>query len=612
MNIKCLTLHKKKQKNTTMLQVKLSIDGMKKEKSKRKEQKEVIDDISLKKKKMMVKYLSYIQEFQVKSKKVIYKDKLNFLKTNMKAIKLSPTLEAELIFQEKGLTPFWTNYSNGISKKLWLPEKIDSLDSDTRFLKTCSIDSVQNSQLSQIKKIKLQKKNYQKICYPLLQSLPQDIMEKEDIILTRKIRIYPSNKQKQLFEKCFGASRYYYNKAVELSKNEFEKKISQSKELKINGCIYKIKNKQCCKEITSKSTWFCKTHINQKIKNDLGLNLISYRKKLIKSDKELEDDELWKKEIPYDTRQLAIKEYITSLKSAISNKKNGNIGFFEMKYRSKKNLRKSFNIDHRAIKPERFLFKKRLKNKIRMRSKMRKWWDKNVKEIVHDCKIINDESNRYYICLNIDNKNKKVNKTNSVVSLDPGIRTFQTFYSPDGKCGKLGDNMNQDLFPISNRIDKLTSLITKTNGKTKYNLRKRNHVLRTKIRNKVSDLHWKTANYLCNNYDIILLPTFDTQKMVKKMPTRYRKINNNTVRTMLMLSHYSFKQKLQHKCNEYNKKLIICTEEYTSKTCGRCGELNDTLGSSKTFKCPSCKLIIDRDINGSRNILIKYLTETSA
>ena len=96
------------------------------------------------------------------------------------------------------------------------------------------------------------------------------------------------------------------------------------------------------------------------------------------------------------------------------------------------------------------------------------------------------------------------------------------------------------------------------------------------------------------------------------MPTRYRKINNNTVRTMLMLSHYSFKQKLQHKCNEYNKKLIICTEEYTSKTCGRCGELNDTLGSSKTFKCPSCKLIIDRDINGSRNILIKYLTETSA
>lgn len=53
--------------------------------------------------------------------------------------------------------------------------------------------------------------------------------------------------------------------------------------------------------------------------------------------------------------------------------------------------------------------------------------------------------------------------------------------------------------------------------------------------------------------------------------------------------------------------LIDCTEEYTSKTCTRCGRINHNLGSNKVFTCASCKLIIDRDINGARNILLKNL-----
>ncbi|CAG8719733.1 3695_t:CDS:2 [Rhizophagus irregularis] len=32
-------------------------------------------------------------------------------------------------------------------------------------------------------------------------------------------------------------------------------------------------------------------------------------------------------------------------------------------------------------------------------------------------------------------------------------------------------------------------------------------------------------------------------------------------------------------------KVIICSEDYTSKTCGSCGLVNDELGGLKTFKC---------------------------
>lgn len=53
--------------------------------------------------------------------------------------------------------------------------------------------------------------------------------------------------------------------------------------------------------------------------------------------------------------------------------------------------------------------------------------------------------------------------------------------------------------------------------------------------------------------------------------------------------------------------VTICTEEYTSQTCGVCGELNKELKDSEVFKCNKCNLIIDRDINGARNIYIKNL-----
>ena len=46
----------------------------------------------------------------------------------------------------------------------------------------------------------------------------------------------------------------------------------------------------------------------------------------------------------------------------------------------------------------------------------------------------------------------------------------------------------------------------------------------------------------------------------------------------------------------------------TSKTCGHCGALNN-VGSRDIFSCNKCNIIIDRDVNGARNIAIKRLKE---
>ena len=85
-----------------------------------------------------------------------------------------------------------------------------------------------------------------------------------------------------------------------------------------------------------------------------------------------------------------------------------------------------------------------------------------------------------------------------------------------------------------------------------------------------------------------------------------KRLSKMTKRLMTMFRFYSFKEKLRWKCDTYNKKLIIVDESYTSCTCGECGYVNKRNGE-EWFKCIRCKMEVDRDVNGSRNILIKNL-----
>ena len=52
---------------------------------------------------------------------------------------------------------------------------------------------------------------------------------------------------------------------------------------------------------------------------------------------------------------------------------------------------------------------------------------------------------------------------------------------------------------------------------------------------------------------------------------------------------------------------VLCTEEYTSQTCGHCGKTKK-MGGLEVYHCDSCQIKIDRDVNGARNILLKWMS----
>jgi len=286
-----------------------------------------------------------------------------------------------------------------------------------------------------------------------------------------------------------------------------------------------------------------------------------------------------------------------------------------MNYRSKKS-----NTDYIMYEDNKYpIYISKIKSHYWYRNKDRRRIKISLTDIIEQSKtnrgleIIYDKySNKYFIHYpiesdwyplsdrRIDNQDKLMTSENGdrIIALDPGIRKFMVGYDPNGKMVYIGEGANKELIKLLLRLDNEISNETK---KGKYTRTTLIDSLYKKIKNRVEEMHWKTIRFLMKEYDIIMLPDFKISKMVKG-----KKIGRMTKRLLYMYMFNSFRTKMEYKCKIYNKKLIIVDEGYTTKTCGQCGTLNNIKGQEE-YICRGCGVKIDRDNNGSRNIMIKNI-----
>jgi transposase len=193
-----------------------------------------------------------------------------------------------------------------------------------------------------------------------------------------------------------------------------------------------------------------------------------------------------------------------------------------------------------------------------------------------------------------------------VVSLDPGVVSFQTWYSPTGGTGSIGTRDIERIVRLCLQMDNLIGRTTKVDARKRNGYRRAQARIRQRIRNLVDEMHKQVANWLANNFDIIVLPQFGSQRMSLRRPGR--RLNSKTVRNMLTWSHARFRTRLGGKCEETGAQLVTPdSEAYTSKTCTGCGNLHLRLGGARVFRCRQCGLIMDRDANAAKGILLRAL-----
>ena len=311
----------------------------------------------------------------------------------------------------------------------------------------------------------------------------------------------------------------------------------------------------------------------------------------------------WLLRVPYDVRDGAIIEFVKNLETEISKVKANPSFRFSMGFKKKTDSSMSFP-----------LLKKHWKNGVYFPTFLKgalRGHEPLPAQLECDSKIVKTRSNEYFACLPTTRPELTPSPCayeGSCIALDPGVRTFLTGYDPSGKILEIAKNDVDKVFQMCYRIDRIMAKVTKAkNHRQRYNRRRAACRARTKLQNCITDLHAKAAKYLCESYELILLPKFTTHQMVRRAT---RKIRSKTARMMLTFSHYKFRQRLLDKALNYeNTKVMIVNEAYTSKTCTCCGTINGKLGGNKKFNCPSCLWKGDRDINGARNIYLRSVVE---
>lgn len=287
----------------------------------------------------------------------------------------------------------------------------------------------------------------------------------------------------------------------------------------------------------------------------------------------------------------AIQDACSAYKSALTNLRNGNIKHFRLRYLK-------YTKKTKIIKIESGLFSKKLSTFCRtmLGDNIKTENNYNLSLIDRDCKLHYDRMTGRMILLVPQSCKKTTNKRTSYISLDPGIRQFMTGIT-ENKEVFINDKLQETLKRYLEKID----LIKTTNLSIKK-IKKTERKLNRKITNKINDMHWKIIKYLTENYKTILIGNLSTKNIGFG-----RNLNKMTKRIGLRMKLYEFKQRLKYKCSISKTNYGEIDEAYTSKTCSSCGWYNKDLGSNKQYNCNICKIRIDRDINGARNILLKGL-----
>ena len=111
--------------------------------------------------------------------------------------------------------------------------------------------------------------------------------------------------------------------------------------------------------------------------------------------------------------------------------------------------------------------------------------------------------------------------------------------------------------------------------------------------------HYDAANFVLSQYDVVIQPWLHCAELV---PKSKRNIGSKTVRTMLTMSHYKYRQRLGWAATRYPGRHVLVTEEPgTSKTCTNCGHWNANLGAADVYSCSNCGICVERDVAGAKN-----------
>ena len=212
--------------------------------------------------------------------------------------------------------------------------------------------------------------------------------------------------------------------------------------------------------------------------------------------------------------------------------------------------------------------------------------------------VSKDCSERYFVSFATEEPMHELPKLDNTIGIDVGIKdvfvTSENFRSGSPQyTRKYQEKLAKRQRQLSKKVKG-----SKNRAKAKLKVAK----VHAKISDSRNDFSNKMTTKLIRENQAIAVESLNVRGMMK---------NHCLAKSIADSSWGDFFRKLQYKADWYGRDILEIDRWFpSSKKCSCCGHINNGLKlSDRTWECPSCKEVLDRDVNAAKNIRTDGLSE---
>ena len=360
-----------------------------------------------------------------------------------------------------------------------------------------------------------------------------------------KYRIYPNSGQRTQIAKTFGCCRFVYNRTLEYRKELYEK---ENKPMSKTDC-----NNYCNRELKSQYEWL------------------------------------------REVDKFALTNAIYNMDSAYQKFFREHAGY--PKFRSKHDSHRSYttNYTNGNIAVDFENGKVKLPKLKEVKAKLHREFRGQIKSAT----VSQAPSGKYYVSILVETEHKELAHTKDSIGIDLGIKDL--CITSDGKNYENPRIIRK----YERQLAKLQRQLShkEKGSKNYYKTKKKIALCHEKIRNTRKDYLHKISHEIISENQVIVSENLQIKNMVK---------DHHLAKGISDVSWYELTRQLEYKAKWNGREYIkIDTFYASSQLCFVCGYQNPDIKdlSVRTWICPQCGAIHDRDINAAKNILAEGLRQ---
>jgi putative transposase len=213
-----------------------------------------------------------------------------------------------------------------------------------------------------------------------------------------------------------------------------------------------------------------------------------------------------------------------------------------------------------------------------------------VKGTIKTCTVRRSSTNKWYVSFAVECEPERLDPCADAVGIDVGLKTFATLSTDE-------EIENPRFFRKEEKA--LAKVQRKHSRLTKGTKERRKH--RKAIARVHERIAWRRENFthqhsrqIVDRFGVICVEDLHVNRMVH---------NHCLSKSISDAAWSQFFDQLSSKAEEAGRALIKVNPAYTTQDCSRCHHRQKMPLSVRTYHCPCCFLVMDRDLNASKNIV---------